>query len=386
MKAVLSLFLFFVLLMPGCTITQTSRPTEENIFSLTSESVDLKKLLRLQGNQTCDVFDYQGDTALVLISDHSKQNPLDISDQTITTFYESFVLFDLSSKEAKKVLPIQRFGICPSALLAFEGVVFSFFEINPENGVTSSVQFIDVSGVKSIYTGNFSSFGMGPVLQRYDSGVLFSYLESVEFWEQKSNTFGVIKIGESFEAESILQFSSEDVDYISDDFKASETGYAYVIGDGGKVTFCAGTSKGTTTQISLPQGRKIHSFDVINETLIVSLAATDKNTPAGIQVFDLNTGDLILEQTDNMPSLNSICANECGQLCGFSFSPNAVKAPPPSLKVYSLTNQVEELTIDASVISGSFFNLFSNGKDFLAAIYGFSEEPKFWIISQGANR
>lgn len=217
-------------------------------------------------------------------------------------------------------------------------------------------------------------------MQHYNNGVLFSYLE------RENSTFGVIRITKSLEAKSVLQFSAEDVDYISDDFKASEAGYAYTIGDAGKVTFCVGTSAGTTNRISLPKGRKIHSFDLAGETLIVSLAATDKNNPAGIQVFDLNTGALISEQTNNMPSLYSISASEQGQICSFSFSPNTINSQPPSLKVYSLTNQIEEIAVDTSAISGSFFKTLSNGQNFLAATYGFNKSPEFWIVSQAISK
>lgn len=118
MKAILSLCLFIVLLMPGCAAVETTQP-ENNALPLVIEHVDIKQLLRLQEDQEYDIFDYQGDTVLVLISDLSKQNPLDINDQTITTFYESFVLFDLSSKEAKKNVSYTAIRNLPKCTLIF---------------------------------------------------------------------------------------------------------------------------------------------------------------------------------------------------------------------------------------------------------------------------
>ncbi len=374
MKSIIWASLFVTMLLSGCANTETPQ-SDDKTWQPTIKSFDVNKLLDLRENREYAVFDYQDNVVLVLIADRSKRNPLDINDQTVTTFYESFVLFDLSSKTVKEEFPIQKFGICPSALMSFEGVVFSFFEVSPDRELNSSIQFIDDFGMQSIYDGDFSPFGMGPVLQHYDNAVLCSYLE------RECTAFGVMKLTKTFESEPVLHFRTEGVDYISDDFKASEVSYAYTIGNAGKVTFYVGTSAGTTNRISLPKGRKIHSFDVTSEVLIVSLAATDKNNPAGIQIFDLSTGELILEQVDSMPSLYSISVNEQGQMCGFSFSPNVTPSRPHSLKLYSLKNQVEEIAVDTSAVSGSFFKTLSNEKNFLAAAYGYEQTPEFWVVS-----
>lgn len=126
-------------------------------------------------------------------------------------------------------------------------------------------------------------------------------------------------------------------------------------------------------RISLSEGRKIHGFDVTGETLIVSLAAdkTNLNHMTGIQIFDLNTGEPISEQIDRASPLCSISVNEYDQMCGFSSS---------ALKLYTLQDQVEEIIADTSAVSGEFFKILSDEKNFLAAAYGFDKNPKFWVV------
>ena len=365
MKPIILACLLIAAFLSGCA--DPSKPQEEENTEPAIESFDVKQELQLQDNQEYDIFDYRDNTVLALISDRSKQNPMDINDQVNTTFYEEFVLFDLSSK-TEETFPIQKFGICPSALSAFEGVVFSFFEVNSDQKLTSSIYFVNDSGIRSIYEGNFSPFRMGPVMQHYDNAILFSY------FNETANEFGVTKITETFEPEPVLLFNTKDFDYISDDFRASDDSYGYTIGDGGKVTFCVGTSDGSENRITLPEGKKIHGFDVTKNKLVVSLAAdeTGANTAPGIQVFDLHTGDLIFEQADKVPALYSISVNEHDQICGFDNF---------TLKMYTLQDRLEEHEIDSTDISGSFFKILSYKDNFLVATYGFDKNPEFWVIS-----
>lgn len=366
MKSIILACLLMAAFLSGCA--NPSEPQKEGESAEpTVESFDIRHELHLQDHQEYEIFDYCDDIVLVLISDASKQNPMDINDQVNTTFYEEFVLFDLSSK-TEESYPIQRFGICPSALSAFDGVVFSFFEVSPEQTLRSSIYFVDDSGIRSIYEGDFSPFGMGPALRRYDNAVLFSYLN------ETGDEFGVTKITETFASEPVLLFSTKEFDYISDDFRASDGSYGYTIGEESKVTFCVGTSDGKTNRIALPEGRKIHGFDVTKDKLFVALAAdeTDLTITSGIQVFDLKTGQLIFEQTDQVPWLYAISANEYGQICGFSNS---------MLKMYTLQDQLEEYEVDFTDISGSFFKILSDEDDFLVATYGFNKSPEFWIVS-----
>lgn len=76
----------------------------------TIESFDVRQALNLQENQDYEIFNYHDNTVLILIADRSKQNPLDINDQVNTTFFEDFVLFDLSSKTVKQEFPIHTSG------------------------------------------------------------------------------------------------------------------------------------------------------------------------------------------------------------------------------------------------------------------------------------
>ena len=333
------------------------------------KSVDVEQALALQEHQAYDIFDYRDGSALLLIWDQSRQNPMDINDQVRTTFYEEFVLLDLSSGTTES-FPVQTFGICPSALSAFDGIIFSFFTVSSEQTLTASICYLDHSGMRSICEGGFSPFGMGPVLQHYDGGVLFSYLD------ETGETFGVTKITETFGTEPVLRFDAGEADYISDDFRASDGSYGYTVGEEGRVTFYLGTSDGKERRISLPEGRKIHGFDVSGDRLVVSLAgdAAETITWPGLQVFDLDTGACILEKTDNAPALYPIAVNERGRLCGFSGS---------QLKAYICGEQLEEQEIDAPDISGSFFKILSHGDDFLAAAYGFDKDSEFWLLSFG---
>lgn len=367
MKSLIWICLFVATLLSGCTFSGISH-LEYDSYQPTIESFDVKQVLHLQESQDYDIFDYQDNVVLILVSDRSKQNPIDINDQVNTTYYERFVLFDLSLKEIKEDLPLQKFGICRSALSSFDGVVFSFFEVTPDHTLTSSIQFISSYGIRCIYNGNFSAFGMGPILQHYDNAILFSYLE------RENNAFGVMKITNTIEVEPILYFSTEEFDYISDDFKASKNSYGYAIGDAGKVTFCVGTSAGLTNQISLPEGKRIHGFDVTDEMLIVSLAAdkTDLDGLAGILIFNLATGEPILENVDSADPLYSISVNEHNQMCGFCKS---------TLQLYTLQDRIEEIPADTSTVSGGFFKILSNGSNFLVATYGYNKRPEFWVVS-----
>lgn len=387
MKSFILLCMFIATLLSGCSNSEPAHVNEQpsppqiesvdikdsQIWQPTLESLDIEQVLHLQDNQSYDVFDFQDNLALILTSDPSKRNPSDINDQVTTMFYESFFLLDTSSKTVIKEYPIQKFGICTSALSAFNGIVFSFFEISPDQTLDSSICYINTSGIQQIYEGSFSPFGMGPVLQHYDNSILFSYLD------REGASFGVVKITETFEADTILHFRTEDVDYISDDFKASKNSYGYTIGESGKVTFCVGTNSGTTNRISLPEGRKIHGFDVTGDTLIVSLAADemDLNKPAGILTYDLITGEPILELEDRSPPLYSISANEYEQMCGFSQS---------TLKFYTLREQVEKITTNTSTVSGEFYKILSNDNDFLVVTYGFETPPKVWLIHSNNSK
>lgn len=367
MKWKLGFCLFVLMVLPGC-ISSGTPELDESAWQPEIERFDVKQVLQLQENQEYDIFDYREDTVLILVSDRSKRNPLDINDQVNTTFYEKFVLFDFSLKEVTEEYPVQRFGICPSALLAFQGTVFSFFEVTSDKILCSSIYFIDNFGIQRICEGNFSPFGMGPVLQHYDNAVLFSFID------RENKTFGLTKISGSFDLEPILLFDSENVDYITDDFRASEGSYGYAVGEAGKITFYVGMSDGTETQISLPTGRKIHGFDLTKNELFVSLAGdgASSDSGTGIQIFDLRTGELLSEQMRKAMPIYSISANEYNQICGVRDF---------VLQYYTWGDRIEEITVNTSDISGGFFKILSYDKKFLVATYGYDKNPEFWIIS-----
>ena len=75
----------------------------------------------------------------------AKYNTLINSDIVLRSFiinirgkqYEAFILYDLLNESIVAELPIEKFGILSSALLAYDGVLFSLFEVTSEKNMES---------------------------------------------------------------------------------------------------------------------------------------------------------------------------------------------------------------------------------------------------------
>lgn len=364
-----------LLFLCSCTqgpVTEDNTPPnnsyEKDSASADAEEINITSMLSLQQDQSYVVCDYFEGNVLILISDSSKQNSNDITDQATTVFFEEFVVLNIQTQSIINRYPIQEFGICPSAIQAFGGVVYPFFSVGT-NQMDSSIIFIDSSGKTVIYHGEFTSFSTGPVLHRYQDCLLFS------FFNYKNNTFGISRIDSKFDVAPVLTFEASDCDYISDDFSVSNDHYVYAVGEKSSVTFYIGNDLDdlSTTKVSLPQNEKIHGFSLTDDTLFVSVAAKtseeDQQNPY-IESFDLETGKSIKKRSLSAP-LYSITTNDSDQLCGFSVS---------IFKMYSIKEPLEEIRLGDTLIHGEFYKIFPDKDSFLIVIYGFDDPPEFWKV------
>lgn len=364
-----------LLFLCSCTqgpVTEDNIPPnnsyEKDSASADAEEINITSMLSLQQDQSYVVCDYFEGNVLILISDSSKQSSNDITDQATTVFFEEFVVLNIQTQSIINRYPIQEFGICPSAIQAFGGVVYPFFSVGT-NQMDSSIIFIDSSGKTVIYHGEFTPFSTGPVLHRYQDCLLFS------FFNYKDNTFGISRIDSKFDVAPVLTFEASDCDYISDDFSVSNDHYVYAVGEKSSVTFYIGNDLDdlSTTKVSLPQNEKIHGFSLTDDTLFVSVAAKtseeDQQNPY-IESFDLETGKSIKKRSLSAP-LYSITTNDSDQLCGFSVS---------IFKMYSIKEPLEEIRLGDTLIHGEFYKIFPDKDSFLIVIYGFDDPPEFWKV------
>ena len=141
-----------LLFLCSCTqgpVTEDNIPPnnsyEKDSASADAEEINITSMLSLQQDQSYVVCDYFEGNVLILISDSSKQNSNDITDQATTVFFEEFVVLNIQTQSIINRYPIQEFGICPSAIQAFGGVVYPFFSVGT-NQMDSSIIFIDSSG------------------------------------------------------------------------------------------------------------------------------------------------------------------------------------------------------------------------------------------------
>ena len=369
------LICYMLLFLCSCTqgpVTEDNIPPnnsyEKDSASADAEEINITSMLSLQQDQSYVVCDYFEGNVLILISDSSKQNSNDITDQATTVFFEEFVVLNIQTQSIINRYPIQEFGICPSAIQAFGGVVYPFFSVGT-NQMDSSIIFIDSSGKTVIYHGEFTPFSTGPVLHRYQDCLLFS------FFNYKNNTFGISRIDSKFDVAPVLTFEASDCDYISDDFSVSNDHYVYAVGEKSSVTFYIGNDLDdlSTTKVSLPQNEKIHGFSLTDDTLFVSVAAKtseeDQQNPY-IESFDLETGKSIKKRSLSAP-LYSITTNDSDQLCGFSVS---------IFKMYSIKEPLEEIRLGDTLIHGEFYKIFPDKDSFLIVIYGFDDPPEFWKV------
>ena len=366
MKRMVSVCLAVIIALSGCGHNQATDSSDKSVPASLApsahvEPVELAQRLSLKDTQDFVVLDYWDDMALILVSNPAQRNELDINDQLVTTYYESFVLFDLSAGAVAQQYPLERFGICKSALSVFDGVLFSFFTVTPAGEMQFSICFLDGQGVHSVYQSGQSAFGMGPVLRRFEQAVLFSFYDDVDA------SFGVKKINADFTVEPVLSFDGEEVDYAADELKVAESRYAYMVGEADCATFYIGGGGQPPVRVALEAGQQIYGFDINQDTLVVSIAA---GPPFLFETFDLHTGEGKGQLTVPLP-LYSLSVNGQMQMCGFYYS---------TLKLYELGNDVmQEISLD-TIVQGSFYDIFLSGNQFLVVIYSFDALPKLWLL------
>lgn len=92
-----------LLFLCSCTqgpVTEDNIPPnnsyEKDSASADAEEINITSMLSLQQDQSYVVCDYFEGNVLILISDSSKQNSNDITDQATTVFFEEFVVLNIS--------------------------------------------------------------------------------------------------------------------------------------------------------------------------------------------------------------------------------------------------------------------------------------------------
>lgn len=354
-----------------CALCMFSGCTENNVVDNTKNEklrlIDTAELLSISESQTYDVLDFVDNKALILISDTNRKNPKDVNDQFTTTYYEKLVLLNVEILMVEKEYKIQKFGICKSALLAFDGVVLSAFAVGIDNELKSSIIYLGPDGVRIIYDGNYTPFGTGPILRRCKGDVLYSY------FDYSRGCFGLNKINSNFEVEPIIDFSLSEVDYISDDLVTSASNYAYAIGEREKVTFYIGVGN-QEKKIVLPKGTRIHGFDITEQHLVVAIAPNEEGggQEAKIELYCLESGKLTNRHLLN-GAIYKITMNESKVICGFnSFV----------MTLFELAHDdFQKIDVGETLIHGDFYNVYSDGNKFLISIYEFASIPKLWVVS-----
>ena len=368
-KQLLPLFCIFTLFSTSCSVySPTSSTIENSTQSLSARSIDASRLLSLQDGESYRLMDYDGQRALLLIFDPENRvenNPYEVR----LTDCERFAVLDLTSGAVEQEYPVQTFGICSGALLAYGGILFPLITVNDDGTITAAIYFQDGPSRTAVYRGGFTWFGDGPVLRRCGQDVLFSYSDD------DAGTFGVNKITQDGSVTPLLCLRESEAEYLSDNFSASDTGFAYAVGKSDRLTFYYGTADGTALQeFSLPQGEKIYGFSLAGNALLVSLApaAEDNGRLRGVLAqFDPTTGQQINCTALDGPLYN-LSVNQNGQISGFIFSVFHVFSLP--LKSSSISKQ--------SSVSGDFYRIYPGTTDFLVQIYGYSisERPTLWQV------
>ena len=94
-----------LLFLCSCTqgpVTEDNIPPnnsyEKDSASADAEEINITSMLSLQQDQSYVVCDYFEGNVLILISDSSKQNSNDITDQATTVFFEEFVVLNIQTQ------------------------------------------------------------------------------------------------------------------------------------------------------------------------------------------------------------------------------------------------------------------------------------------------
>lgn len=361
-----SIALYSVILISilnGCTSTNIQVPQltqSKNSYVAEIKQTDIIRELKLNDNQSYDIYDYYNDSILILIYNLDKINPSEpLGAQSNTQYIEKFILFNLSTNKIVNEFELGIFGFCHSAVYAFEGVFFSLVTLN-----SASIIYLNSMGNQKICDVEATPYDLGPILHRSKDAVIFSFLNSSD------NIFGLKKISSDMAVEPLLTFDATKVDFITEEFKVWENHFVCVVGVDNKVTFYLGSFDEGPVEISLAEGEKIHSFDIANDYLILSKEyGTLEEGYFFLEKFDFN-GNSIETYPMNQP-LYRICANSSGQFCGFYFN--------SPIELFDSTNKIKYLSTNSSMINSTFNSALSNGKQFVITSYDYPR-PSLWQI------
>lgn len=323
------------LLLCGCS----APAPQEMPAALTADSINVGQLLSLNASETFDVLDYHNNHALLLVSDPARENPNDLTDETRTTYYRSFFVLDILTQTVVSEYPLQQYGICTDAVLAWDGVVYTFF--TPEdNQLLSSIRCTNSDA--SLLLNTASVFGTS--LRRLEDNILFSD------WQDAS--FGLTLVDQQWNKTELLQFIPNNTEYLSDDFQTSDSYFAYAVKEADQIVFYIGTPSQPALQtIMLPSDVMLCGFDISGETLLVSTDAKSGN----LLQFDLSTGEPLSAETAISP-LTDLTLNETQQVCGFFYS---------TLKIFDLqSSSLQEIQF-TTPIQGDFPRVYAGEDDFL---------------------
>ena len=119
-----------LLFLCSCTqgpVTEDNIPPnnsyEKDSASADAEEINITSMLSLQQDQSYVVCDYFEGNVLILISDSSKQNSNDITDQATTVFFEEFVVLNIQTQSIINRYPIQEYIMV--SLLRFQQALYS---------------------------------------------------------------------------------------------------------------------------------------------------------------------------------------------------------------------------------------------------------------------
>ncbi len=373
MKRVFPMILL-LLFLTGCNRTPGAWPEptrEEPAVEATVQLLGdtLGRSLNLREGQLYEVRDYTETYILLLITDPDKKPDAVINDQFLPVYCDKFVLYDTAACSVVKEYPIDRFGYCPSAVYAFDGVAFSFFSVTDALEMDSAVLFTKGEAPVVVHQGSYSPFDAGPVLHRSKCGVLFSY------HDYQTDEFGLSLLDPNLRVTSVLDFTAADTDYISDDFASSSNYAVYAAGQDPAVVFYVVQADDLSTPfpVVLSAGEKIHGFTVNDEVLYVSVTESEggKGETPCVKTADLKTGQWLDALSMDLP-LYRITANEENEICGFQYS---------TFCLYRVDGALHKESLGDTLIQGDFGAVFSWGERFLVALDRMEGSPRVWLIS-----
>ncbi|MDD4510481.1 MAG: hypothetical protein PHY23_06245, partial [Oscillospiraceae bacterium] len=343
-----------------------------------ADHIPLARHLGLTASQSYLICDDQLNRLLIVTYDTEKQNPSEGGrDQANTTYYYDFIQYDLNTQSVLKTFPIRQFGICPSACFAFDGFLYAYMTKTESETWDTALFYQPTDGAQEkqrieVSSPALSPLGAGPVLSRCGDSVVLGYSTETQAQGIASSAFQILR--SDLAVSPLLSFlwdAREDEEWITDDFRTSDTHLAYPVGRDGQVVFYVGQPGQEPTQISLPKGEKLHAFAITDDELLVS--RTNQSAGGSFCIERLDLTGKSLEVYETREPMNDIRVN------GDLFCVFGAQTP---LGVFTVTDgAIKPVPVDTTFLASTWNFALPNGTGFVLASHLPEEYPEIWRIS-----